>query len=78
MLHVRELEMFAEQCDFQQVASSPPYAQSNWKAEKGVHIFKQLLKKAADSHSDPYFALLILYLKLIVKAGTGRPIVVLL
>ena len=31
------------------MTSSPLYAQSNGKAEKGVHIVKQLLKKAQDS-----------------------------
>jgi len=44
---------FAEQYDFKHVTSSPLHAQSNGKAEKGVHILKQLLKKAADSGSDP-------------------------
>lgn len=44
--------------DFKHVTSSPEYAQSNGKTEKGVHILKQLLKKAADSKSDPYLALL--------------------
>lgn len=39
------------------MTSSPLYAQSNGKAEKGVHIVKQLLKKAQDSSSDPYLAL---------------------
>lgn len=38
--------------------SSPHYAQSNGQAEKGVHVLKQLLKKAAESDSDPYLALL--------------------
>lgn len=47
------------QCNMtKHVTSSPEYAQSNGKAEKGVHILKQLLKKAADSKSDPYLALL--------------------
>ena len=40
------------------MTSSPLYAQSNGKAEKGVHIVKQLLKKAQESNSDPYLALL--------------------
>lgn len=40
------------------MTSTPLYAQSNGKAEKGVHIVKQLLKKAQESHSDPYLALL--------------------
>jgi hypothetical protein len=40
------------------VTSSPLYAQSNGRAEKAVHIVKQLLKKAQESNSDPYLALL--------------------
>lgn len=39
------------------MTSTSLYAQSNGKAEK-VHIVKQLLKKAQDSSSDPYLALL--------------------
>ena len=54
----KEFQSFAEEYDFQHVTSSPLYAQSNGKAEKGVHIVKQLLKKAKDSNSDPYLALL--------------------
>ncbi|XP_056158097.1 thyrotropin receptor-like [Lampris incognitus] len=45
----KEWQKFAEQYDFRHVTSSPLYAQSNGKAEKGTHILKQLLKKAADS-----------------------------
>ena len=54
----REWKKFAEQYEFHHVTSSPLYAQSNGQAEKGVHILKQLLKKAEDSNSDPYLALL--------------------
>lgn len=54
----KEWREFAEHYDFHHVTSSPLYAQSNGKAEKGVHILKQLLKKAANSDSDPYLALL--------------------
>ncbi|KAJ8359388.1 hypothetical protein SKAU_G00159130 [Synaphobranchus kaupii] len=54
----REWHEFAEQYDFNHVTSSPLYPQSNGKAEKGVHIIKQLLKKGVDSDSDPYLALL--------------------
>lgn len=49
---------FADRYEFCHVTSSPHYAQSNGQAEKGVHILKQLLRKAADSDSDPYLALL--------------------
>uniref|UniRef100_A0A3B4CX82 Integrase catalytic domain-containing protein n=1 Tax=Pygocentrus nattereri TaxID=42514 RepID=A0A3B4CX82_PYGNA len=51
----KEWQDFAETYDFKHVKSSP---QSNGKAEKGVHILTQLLKKASDSNSDPYLALL--------------------
>lgn len=54
----KEWQKFAVQYDFRHVTSSPHYAQSNGQAEKGVHILKQLLKKAADSSADPYLALL--------------------
>ncbi|KAL7834624.1 hypothetical protein SRHO_G00288710 [Serrasalmus rhombeus] len=54
----KEFQTFAETYDFQHVTSSPLYAQSNGKAEKGVHIVKRLLKKAKDSNADPYLALL--------------------
>uniref|UniRef100_A0A3B1JHU7 Integrase catalytic domain-containing protein n=1 Tax=Astyanax mexicanus TaxID=7994 RepID=A0A3B1JHU7_ASTMX len=54
----KEFQAFAEMYDFQHVTSSPLYAQSNGKAEKGVHIVKQLLKKAKDCNADPYLALL--------------------
>lgn len=54
----KEWQEFAEQYDFKHMTPSPLYPQSNGKAEKGVHILKQLLKKAADRDSDPYLALL--------------------
>ncbi|RXN33948.1 Retrotransposable element Tf2 type 1 [Labeo rohita] len=54
----RDFQKFAEEYGFQHVTSSPLYPQSNGKAEKGVHIVKLLLKKAVDSQSDPYLALL--------------------
>ena len=54
----KEFQNFAEEYDFQHVTSSPLYAQSNGKAEKGVDIVKKLLKKARESGSDPYLALL--------------------
>lgn len=53
-----EWRQFAERYGFHHVTSSPQYAQANGKVEKGVHIVKQLLKKATDSKSDPYLALL--------------------
>lgn len=54
----KEFQTFAEEYDFRHVTSGPLYAQSNGKAKKGVHIVKQLLRKAQDSGSDPYLALL--------------------
>lgn len=54
----REFQKFAEEYDFKHVTSSPLFAQSNGKAEKGVHIVKQLLKKARDGNTDPYLVLL--------------------
>ena len=54
----KEWQQLARQYGFHHVTSSPQYAQVNGKAEKGVHIIKQLLRKAADSKSDPYLALL--------------------
>uniref|UniRef100_A0A3B3QZC1 Gypsy retrotransposon integrase-like protein 1 n=1 Tax=Paramormyrops kingsleyae TaxID=1676925 RepID=A0A3B3QZC1_9TELE len=56
--HSREFQDFAAHYDFKHVTSSPLHAQSNGKAEKGVHIVKQLLKKASEGKSDPYLALL--------------------
>uniref|UniRef100_A0A3P9DN86 Integrase catalytic domain-containing protein n=1 Tax=Maylandia zebra TaxID=106582 RepID=A0A3P9DN86_9CICH len=49
---------FAREYGFKHVTSSPQHPQANGKAEKGVHMIKQLLKKATDSQSDPYLALL--------------------
>lgn len=54
----KEFHDFAAHYYFKHVTSSPHHAQSNRKAEKGVHIVKQLLKKASDGKSDPYLALL--------------------
>ncbi|KAI7814577.1 hypothetical protein IRJ41_021834 [Triplophysa rosa] len=54
----KEFQDFAVEYDFKHVTSSPLYPQSNGKAEKGVHIVKQLLKKAASCKGDPYLALL--------------------
>lgn len=51
-------QKFAGKYDFKHVTSRPHYAQSHGQAEKGVHILKQLLKKAAASDLGPYLALL--------------------
>ncbi|KAG1928055.1 protein NYNRIN-like [Pimephales promelas] len=54
----KEFQDFAAHYDFRHITSSPHHAQSNGKAGKGVHIVKQLLKKASEGKSDPYLALL--------------------
>ncbi|GAA6095643.1 uncharacterized protein K02A2.6-like isoform X1 [Tachysurus ichikawai] len=38
--------------------ADPQAVKSKAKAEKGVHILKQILKNTSDSDSDPYLALL--------------------
>ncbi|KAK1796050.1 hypothetical protein P4O66_009145 [Electrophorus voltai] len=48
--NAKEFQAFAKMEAFQHVTSSPLYVQSNGKAEKGVHIVKQLLK---DDNADP-------------------------
>ena len=53
-----EFREFVMQYGFQHVTSSPLYPQANGPAEKGVHILKRLLKKARNSKTDPYLALL--------------------
>ncbi|XP_040915366.1 uncharacterized protein K02A2.6-like [Toxotes jaculatrix] len=53
-----EFSDFAKQYGFQHITSSPLYPQANGQAEKGVQIVKRLLKKAIDSKTDPYLALL--------------------
>jgi hypothetical protein len=49
---------FANNWGFEHVTSSPYYPQSNGKAENAVKQAKTLIKKAVDSKSDPYLALL--------------------
>ena len=54
----KEWQDFAKVYHFNTITPSPLYAQSNGKAEKGVHIVKHLLKKVSDSNSDPSLVLL--------------------
>ena len=56
----REFEKFVDTWGFEHNPSSPLYAQSNGKAENAVKQAKNLMKKAAESKSDVYLALLTL------------------
>lgn len=49
---------FSKMYGFEHITSSPLYPQSNGLVENGVKIVKLLIKKALDSNSDPYLALL--------------------
>ncbi|KAK3706236.1 hypothetical protein QZH41_000393 [Actinostola sp. cb2023] len=49
---------FAKEYGFEHVTSSPGFPQSNGKAENAVKTAKSLIRKATESSSDPYLALL--------------------
>ena len=49
---------FSKTWKFNHVTSSPLYPQSNGKVENAVKSAKRIMKKAKDSQSDPYLALL--------------------
>lgn len=49
---------FSKMYGFEHITSSPLYPQSNGLVKDGVKIVKLLIKKALDSKSDPYLALL--------------------
>ena len=53
-----KFENFAKTYYLEHLTSSPGYPQSNGKAESGVKVAKQLLKKAKDSGRDQYLAIL--------------------
>lgn len=53
-----EFASFAESWDFEHLTSSPGYSRSNGKAESAVKTAKRVLRKARESNSDPYMALL--------------------
>lgn len=53
-----EFQRFAAAWDFHHTTSSPNHPQSNGLAEKAVGIAKQILRKSAESKSDPYLGLL--------------------
>lgn len=54
----RQLQLFAQDWDFKITTSSPRYPKSNGQAERMIQTVKQLLRKAHDSNTDPYIALL--------------------
>ena len=56
----KEFAKFVETWGIEHVPSSPQYPQSNGKAENAVKQAKTLMKKAAESNSDAYLALLTL------------------
>lgn len=53
-----EFARFAVAYDFKHTTSSPRYPQSNGRVENSVKTAKQLMAKAADTHQDPFLALL--------------------
>ena len=53
-----EFSAFAEKWDFEHRTSSPGNPRANGMAESAVKTAKRLLKKAVDSGSDPYLAIL--------------------
>ncbi len=53
-----EFKLFAERWEFKHTTSSPRYPASNGRAENAVKTVKRLLRKASESHSDPFMALL--------------------
>ena len=53
-----EFRSFSKEYGFKHTTSSPTCPQSNRKAEKGVQIAKDLLKKARADKQDPHLALL--------------------
>ena len=54
----KEFAEFSQAYGFEHITSSPGYPQSNGKAESAVKSAKTLMKKALDSKTDPYLALL--------------------
>lgn len=53
-----ESNKFATQYGFQDITSSLSHPQAKGQDEKGLKMVKRLLKKASDSKTDPYIALL--------------------
>lgn len=53
-----EFRTFAQNWEFIHTTSSPGFPQSNGQSERAIQTVKNLLKKAAECHSDPYIALM--------------------
>lgn len=53
-----EFRTFTQRWEFLHSTSSPGYPQSNGQSERAIQTVKSLLKKAQESQSDPYIALL--------------------
>ena len=53
-----EFQEFARAYSFDHVTSSPAYPQSNGKAGNAVNTAQKLMRKAFETRSDPYLALL--------------------
>ncbi|KAE9534116.1 hypothetical protein AGLY_008852 [Aphis glycines] len=56
--NAQEFKLFGMDWGINIVTSSPNYPQSNGLAERCVQIVKKLLKKASDTNTDPYIALM--------------------
>ena len=54
----REFKAFTREYGFKHVTTSPHHHQSNGKAESAVKEAQRILKKSAESGTDPYLALL--------------------
>ncbi len=52
------MQELANSWEFKHTTSSPEFPQTNGQAERAIQTVKCLLKKAQDSHTDPYIALL--------------------
>jgi transposase InsO family protein len=56
--NAQEFKLFGMDWGINMVTSSPNYPQSNGLTERCVQIVKKLLKKACDTNTDPYIALM--------------------
>lgn len=53
-----EFGQFSDSWEFTHTTSSPGFPQSNGQSERAIQTIKNMLKKAQESQSDPYIALL--------------------